>query len=117
MKRGKDGLAPLLNQVMPKVWLIRHGESESNADLRTSHPSETTLTPKGLIEAERVAGRFVEAPDLIVVSPYLRSRQTAEPTLQRFAEIAIEEWPVHEFTYLHPNRYRDTMGSERMPHI
>nr|MBP7045623.1 histidine phosphatase family protein [Chloroflexota bacterium] len=32
---------------MPVVWFIRHGQSESNADLRTSHPADSALTPIG----------------------------------------------------------------------
>jgi probable phosphoglycerate mutase len=101
---------------MPTVWFIRHGESESNADLRTTHPAESALTPAGEREAEAVANCFPQAPDLIVTSPYLRARQTAELTQDRFPRVPVEEWPVYEFTYLDPVRYLNTTGSERMPY-
>jgi broad specificity phosphatase PhoE len=101
---------------MLKVWFIRHGESVSNANLPTSHPAESALTPRGEAEARLIASAFLQAPDLIVVSPYLRARQTAVPTQSRFPNTPVEEWPVHEFTYLHPERYRGTTGSERGPY-
>ncbi len=100
---------------MRKIWLIRHGESVSNANLPTSHPAESALTPRGEEEAKLVASAFPQPPDLIVVSPYLRARQTAVPTQSRFPNIPVEEWPVHEFTYLHPVRYQNTTGSDRGP--
>jgi broad specificity phosphatase PhoE len=98
-----------------KVWLIRHGESVSNADLPTGDPAESALTEKGVEEAEQIANAIGEKPDLIVVSPYLRARQTAVPTLNRFPTVPQEEWPVHEFTYLAPIRYAGTTGTERRP--
>ena len=101
---------------MPKVWLIRHGESVSNANLPTSHPADSALTPRGEEEAKQIPTAFHEAPDLIIVSPYLRARQTAVPTQSKFPNTPVEEWPVHEFTYLHPERYRGTTGSERGPY-
>ncbi|MCA9931018.1 MAG: histidine phosphatase family protein [Anaerolineales bacterium] len=100
---------------MSNVWFIRHGESISNANLPTGDPAESSLTEKGFAEAERIVGAFVDKPDLIVVSPYLRARQTAVPTITHFSPIAVEEWPVFEFTYLHPQRYNGTRGSERGP--
>lgn len=39
-------------------------------------------------------------PDLIVVSPFIRTRQTAQPLIDLYPEIPVEEWPVQEFTYL-----------------
>lgn len=100
---------------MTRVWFIRHGESVSNADLPTGHPAESALTEKGQREAELIARAFLERPDLIVVSSYLRARQTAVPTLNRFPHVPQEEWPVQEFTYLAPIRYQGTTGTERRP--
>lgn len=98
---------------MPKVWLIRHGESVSNANLPTAHPADSALTSVGEKEAKLIPPAFQQAPDLIVVSPYLRARQTAVPVQTKFPTVSVEEWPVYEFTYLHPERYNGTTGSER----
>lgn len=98
-----------------EVWFIRHGESVSNANLPTTHPAASELTRKGHREAEYVAQAFTRKPDLIVVSPFIRARQTAVPTINRFDPIPVAEWPVHEFSYLHPDRYNGTTGHDRWP--
>lgn len=85
---------------MNAVWLIRHGESESNVGLPTTKPTEfTQLTPKGHQQAAALA-ETVPQPDLIVTSPYLRSKQTAQPTAARFPNCLQAEWQVQEFDYL-----------------
>jgi 2,3-bisphosphoglycerate-dependent phosphoglycerate mutase len=100
---------------MPVVWFIRHGQSESNADLKTVHPAQSALTPRGVQEAQQVAAIFHPEPDLIIISPFLRAQQTAVPTLARFPHVSTETWPVHEFTYLAPEHYNGTTGAERWP--
>ncbi|KAA3656480.1 MAG: histidine phosphatase family protein [Chloroflexi bacterium] len=100
---------------MTTVWFIRHGESISNANLPTKHPELSELTEKGHEQAKQIVKAFNQKPDLIVVSPYVRARQTAVPTITHFAPITVEEWPVFEFTYLHPERYNGTRGSDRGP--
>lgn len=98
-----------------EVWFIRHGESVSNANLPTTHPAASELTKKGHRESEYVAQAFTRKPDLIVVSPFIRARQTAVPTINRFDPIPVAAWPVHEFSYLHPDRYNGTTGQDRWP--
>ncbi len=100
---------------MPTATFIRHGESESNAGLRTEHPSSIRLTAKGQRQAELTAESFQRAPDLIVTSPYLRTRQTAAPLLERFPATPTLEWPVQEFTYLDPQHWNGTTWQERQP--
>ncbi len=100
---------------MPTVWLIRHAESVSNANMRTEHPAQSGLTILGERQAEALVGAFTIKPDLLVVSPFVRARQTAVPTITHFDPIAVEEWPVHEFTYLAPQRYAGTTGADRAP--
>jgi broad specificity phosphatase PhoE len=103
--------------VTREIWLIRHGESDSNAGLPTTHPKLSALTPRGLAEAEAVAGVFPRPPDRIILSAYDRATQTAAPTLRRFPDRVPETWPVHEFTYLAPARYRARTKHDRLPHI
>jgi broad specificity phosphatase PhoE len=101
---------------MSEVWLIRHGESISNANLPTGDPAESALTEVGLQQSVCIPNAFTAVPDLIVISSYLRARQTAVPTRHRFPDVPCEEWPVHEFTYLNPIRYQGTTGLERRPY-
>src|SRR6266568_4822313 len=100
---------------MLTVWFIRHSESEGNVGLATSETAMIKLTARGIEQAERIALAFVEAPSLIVTSPYLRAKQTAQPTLLRFPDARHEEWPVHEFTFLSSLRYRNTTVVDRRP--
>ncbi|MQY02030.1 histidine phosphatase family protein [Actinomadura macrotermitis] len=99
-----------------RAWLIRHGESESNAGLPTNGPGAAPLTPRGRAEAEAAAGAFAAAPDLIVASAFVRARETALPTMARFPDVPCEEWPVEEFTYLGALHGPRTTNAERRPH-
>jgi 2,3-bisphosphoglycerate-dependent phosphoglycerate mutase len=100
-----------------RVWLIRHGESESNAGAPSKEPGASALTELGHWQAEQVALAFAQAPALIVTSPYLRAAQTAQPTISRFPAAACEEWPVEEFTYLGHLRHRSMTSTERRPYV
>ena len=100
-----------------RVWLIRHGQSESNAGLPSKEPGSSVLTALGHWQAEQVARAFAQAPALIVTSSYQRARQTAEPSVKRFPEAAFEEWAVQEFTYLGDLRKRAMTTAEREPYV
>ncbi len=58
---------------------------------------------------------ITQRPDLIVTSSYLRTQQTAEPSIDRFPEMPVETWPVQEFTYLSPGRCVGTTAAQRWP--
>ena len=101
---------------MVRVFLIRHGESESNAGLPSADPASAPLTPDGHRQARQIARVLADPPGLIVTSPYLRARQTAQPTMSRFPAATGQEWPVHEFTYLGELHGRTTTPQERAPY-
>jgi probable phosphoglycerate mutase len=84
----------------PEVWLIRHGESEAHAGLAAAHTRDIPLTEAGRQQADKIAQELEREPNLIITSPYRRAYETATPTLQRFAHVSSETWPVEEFTYL-----------------
>jgi 2,3-bisphosphoglycerate-dependent phosphoglycerate mutase len=98
-----------------RVWLIRHGQSESNAGLPSVGWRDIPLTGLGRRQARHLAGTFASAPQLIAASPYLRARQTAQPTIDRFPEAASAEWAVQEFSYLRPLDGLATTVYEREP--
>lgn len=100
---------------MSKIFLIRHAESEANAGGRTSDPAAIGLTEKGFEQATCLANAFTSSLVLVVTSPYLRTKQTARPLLERFATIEQVEWAVQEFTYLAPERCQNTTPQERRP--
>jgi len=100
-----------------RIWVVRHGESEANAGLRTAEPGAVVLTSAGHRQAAAFAALVDEKPTLIVTSPFIRTAQTAAPLRARFWDVAHEEWPVEEFTYLAPDRCAHTTYDERRPHI
>lgn len=62
---------------MKRVYLVRHGESESNVSGIVSGP-ETPLTLEGERQAVALANRFSQIDiDVIIASPYLRTKETA----------------------------------------
>src|SRR5260221_127905 len=97
------------------VLLVRHGESEDNAGLPSESMGSTPLTPTGVRQAEAVAGLLESAPGLFVVAPYVRARQTSLPARARFPAVAVEEWPVQEFTFLPAAAYHGTTLAQRHP--
>ena len=101
---------------MKSIRFIRHAESAANAGLRTSEPCEIPLTEDGRKSAQRVALEYDgPTPELIVVSPFLRAKQTAEPFIARFPNAKRETWPVHEFTYISSERCVGSTFDERKP--
>jgi broad specificity phosphatase PhoE len=102
---------------MDRTWLIRHGQSTSNDQQPTSDPGSSTLTALGRAQAQATLAAFPGPPDLVVVSPFIRAAMTAAPLLAAYPGLACEEWPVQEFTYLAPEKYRGTTMAERRPMV
>ncbi len=97
------------------TWLVRHGQSTSNAGLPATGYDEVPLTALGRQQAREVADRVPRQPDLLVVSPFLRAAATAEPISERWPLTPCETWPIHELTYLSPARCRGTTIETRRP--
>jgi broad specificity phosphatase PhoE len=100
-----------------RAIFIRHGQSTGNAGISCHDLALLELTDRGWGQAREVAETWTETPSLIVTSPYLRTQQTAMPTIARFPDVAVEVWPIQEFTYLQPSRWNGTLSSERMPYL
>ncbi|HYD17435.1 MAG TPA: histidine phosphatase family protein [Patescibacteria group bacterium] len=98
-------------------YLIRHGESASNAGEKTTDAGSTTLTERGWQAARANAATFPHKPDRVITSRYIRTAQTAEPFLARFQGVPVEEWDIHEFTYMSAEKYAGTTTHDRRPHI
>jgi 2,3-bisphosphoglycerate-dependent phosphoglycerate mutase len=114
---GVRRILAIMERHTKNVWLIRHAESEGNAGLATSRPDTIPLTRKGIEQALRLADSFPQAPTLIVTSPFIRTQQSAKPTIERFPAVRQEQWQVQEFSYLSPERYRDTTIADRRPFV
>ncbi|MBB5037786.1 histidine phosphatase family protein [Prosthecobacter dejongeii] len=100
---------------MPLIQLIRHGESIANSGGVSKTPACIPLSKRGEDQALALVAQFLRPPDLIVVSPYIRTHQTAAPLCARFPAVPVETWPVHEFTYLNEVQYANTTEDQRTP--
>lgn len=87
---------------MTNAIFIRHGQSTANIGLPVESFAGIPLTDLGQQQARAVAESLSFTPHRIVVSPYLRTQQTAAPTIERFPAVAVETWPIHEFTFWDP---------------
>ena len=83
-----------------ELWVIRHGETEWSRDGKHTSRTEVELTPEGEDVARGLAERLdgVEF-DLVLTSPRLRTRRTAE--LAGFADAQVEddlaEWDYGDY--------------------
>ena len=87
----------------PKIWFLRHGQTEWNRAFRLQGHLDSPLTDQGIAEAERQAqimpAILAQKPD-ILVSPLGRAQQTARIALNgaafqtdaRLMEIHAGDW-------------------------
>src|SRR6476646_9846410 len=81
----------LKTDFVTQVLLIRHGQSEGNAERRFGGHTATPLSPRGLRQAQVTARTLAaEAITAIYSSDLLRALQTAEPLAQ------LTGLPVHK---------------------
>lgn len=102
---------------MKEIWFIRHGESAANAGLPTNDPASIPLTPLGHQQAMELATEIKSCPGLFIMTPYLRTQQTANPMLEKFPDVPVEIWPLHEYDFLSPAVCQNTTIDERKPWV
>jgi probable phosphoglycerate mutase len=106
---GTFAYAPAIGKLktpMTEIYLIRHGETEWNAQGRFQGKLDSRLTDTGLRQAEAIGTRLAELDlsfDAFVTSPLGRTRQTTAiiaecvhlPAAQsddRLAEVSLGSW-------------------------
>lgn len=100
---------------MKNIWFIRHGESMANAGFKTTNHATIPLTEKGKLQAISIAKEITQQPDLIVLTKFTRTHETAEPTIEKFPGIKSEILELHEYNYLAEERCIDFTPKERKP--
>lgn len=104
---------------MHTAWFIRHGESLSNAGELTESTDSTLLTSLGEKQAQAILSAFLSSgkrPSRIITSYYVRSYQTAEPTINHFRDVRWgKRQDLREFTYLSIDHCRSTTRVQRRP--
>ena len=96
---------------------IRHGQSRQNVGDWDGGFAEIPLTAIGEEQARLLAESWEFTPSLIVVSPYLRTQQTAAPTIARFPQVPVETWDIHEFTYWDRAHWNDVLPDESFEEV
>ena len=101
-----------------EIIFVRHAESEANAGLPTKDAQSVPLSSRGLQQAEDLVADFPIEPELIVISKYTRTKQTATPLILKSKTARVETWDmVHEFTFLDREKYKNTTTHERQKHV
>ncbi len=113
-----------------RLYLIRHGESETNRTKQFTGQTDVALTELGLRQAACVAGFFQTIPlNAVYASDLSRAMDTARPTAQQHGlavqpepdlrEVYAGEWEGHTFEELpglFPEGFRlwrDNIGTSR----
>ena len=93
---------------MPRLTLIRHGESQWNLENRFTGWVDVDLTPKGEREAAAAGHVLRGVPvDVLFTSVLKRAMRTAEIAC---AEAGILDIPVHRDAALNERHYGDLQG-------
>jgi broad specificity phosphatase PhoE len=95
------------------VWLIRHGESERNAGLPYRDDADMSLTQQGHQQARAISNWVAAPPAKIVTSCYRRSQQSAEPLIDKYPDVPVVQWPVHEFRILAESDHDEKFANQR----
>ncbi|MDO7867449.1 histidine phosphatase family protein [Nocardioides jiangxiensis] len=95
----------------PELWLVRHGETAWSSAGRHTSTTDLPLTDEGEQVAKSLAGRLAgQEFDLVLTSPRLRARRTAE--LAGFPDAApsedLAEWAYGDYEGLTTVQIRET---------
>ncbi len=97
------------------IYLIRHAQSIGNVNGRTESHASIPLTKLGHEQAKKLVELLPKA-DRVYISPFIRTRLTADPILQR-DQITPEIYAIEEFSYLSDTRCKNTTLEERKPWV
>jgi broad specificity phosphatase PhoE len=109
-----------------RVYIVRHGETEWNAQGRIQGHTDISLSEKGLEQARTVARRLVEVTfDVAYSSDLSRTRETAQiilgernitlhatPQLREYNKGIFEGLTVHEYSLRYPELYRASLVND-----
>ncbi|MFJ1268569.1 histidine phosphatase family protein [Legionella lytica] len=99
------------------LWLVRHGESSINAGTWSTNPAEARLTLLGQEQAQAAAASISKTPDLIICSPFIRARESADYISKSWPTAPLNIWPIQELIYLSPSKMFPLTPEERKARI
>ncbi len=94
-----------------EVWLVRHGETEWSRDHKHTSRTDVPLTEVGVAAAERLVSRLDGTTfDLVLTSPRVRARRTAE--LAGFPDACVDqdlvEWDYGDYEGITTEQIRES---------
>lgn len=95
-----------------ELWLVRHGQTEWSRDGRHTSTTDLPLLPEGERVAHGLAARLSDIDfGLVLTSPRLRSRRTAELAGRPNAEVVddLAEWAYGDYEGLTTDEIRRTV--------
>ena len=95
-----------------KLYLARHGQTQYNLEKRICGRADVELTPRGIAQAEELAGLMIDkSVDIIIASPLKRAKKTAEIVGQKTGATVIFDERLAERDYgLDDGTYEGTPG-------
>lgn len=103
---------------MIDLWLVRHGETDWNRELRFQGHLDAPLNALGLRQAQRLGQHLAErGPRPLLASDLLRTRQTADPLASQWRTPALPEtlWREQSFGVIEGLTFQEVQ--ERHPEI
>lgn len=100
---------------MSKLLFIRHAESLANAGGVTMPNADIPLSVEGHLQAQRLAGMLDLKPPRVLVSSFLRARQTAQPFCERLSIKPIVHPLIHEVSVIDPALIEGMNLAQRRP--
>ncbi|UJF23705.1 histidine phosphatase family protein [Suttonella sp. R2A3] len=100
---------------MPAIYIIRHAESTTNIGELSRPNPVVPLTTKGREQARKLAERLTIEPSEVIVSEFIRTRQTAQPWLDKLGLDAREDGLINEFNMLGYSMVEGMTGEQRRP--
>lgn len=102
---------PSATQERQQLWLVRHGETEWSRSGRHTSVTDLPLTTEGESVARSLAPRLgKETFELVLTSPRLRARRTAE--LAGYADAVVDpdlaEWNYGDYEGITTKQIRET---------
>ena len=102
-------------EVAPNITFVRHGESTANAGGVTVNHALIPLSSLGHAQSVRVAELLPNNPSQVLVSPYVRARDTAQAYCLRVGREAHIHPLLQEFSALDPALLEGMTGEQRRP--
>jgi alpha-ribazole phosphatase len=98
-----------------RLTFVRHAQSVANAGGVTMEHALIPLSPLGAAQAACVAELLPAEPARVLVSPYIRARDTAQPYCLRVRREAQVHPLLQEFSALDPALLEGMTGEQRRP--